>query len=462
MLTDDVIFAVASPPGRSPRGIVRMSGPGVLDVLATCVRDEQGNTLSQRGIHRARLRLGDHTLPVLALLMPGPQSYTGEDSAELQLPGNPALLDRVLETIAASAKQCGVSARHAEGGEFTARAFFNSKISLTQAEGVAATIAAQSDAELRAAGMLRSGALGTLAHSLADELTSALALVEAGIDFTDQDDVIAITPADLHGRLVHLHERLQQQLERAVGMEQLEAIPWVALAGPPNAGKSSLFNALLGRERAVVSNVAGTTRDVLAEPLRLASEHGEAEVMLVDLAGAEHVDPLADAQALQPQMQRMASDAINRAELVLACSAADGEAADAPAINATIIHVLTKCDLTRDQHMTHDIAVSAHTGEGLDALRELIASNLADRAVSLAADVFALTPRHEAALRAAAGNISEAIGLVEIVREQPSLDEPELVAAAMRSALNDFAELAGDITPDDVLGRVFATFCVGK
>src|SRR5690606_37577895 len=141
-----------------------------------------------------------------------------------------------------------------------------------------------------------------------------------GIDFTDQEDVVAIAPADLHDRLTHLEQQLRTQLDRAVGMERLEAIPWVVLTGPPNAGKSTLFNALLGRERAVVSDVAGTTRDVLTEPLHISTEHGDAEVMLVDLAGLEHVDPLADAETLEPQMQRAAREAASRAELVLACA----------------------------------------------------------------------------------------------------------------------------------------------
>lgn len=483
MHTDDIILAVASPRGRSLRGIVRMSGPGTIDLLGSCVRDEQGRPLQRRGIHRARLNSNNHSLPVLALLMPGPHSYTGEDSAELQMPGNPVLLERVIDTLIEAAALLHLHAHRAEGGEFTARAFLNGRISLTQAEGVAATITALSDAELRAAGMLRSGSLGKLAHKLADNLAAALALVEAGIDFTDQEDVVAITPADLHERLVHLEQQLRRQLDRAVGMEQLEAIPWVVLTGPPNAGKSTLFNALLGRERAVVSDVAGTTRDVLTEPLRISTEHGEAEVMLVDLAGTEHVDPLADAETLEPQMQRAAREASSRAELVLECTAADtGTAAlraarhepGTAALRAapyesrgsesrsTTIRVLTKCELSRETASEWNVTVSAHTGEGLDQLRSMIALHLADRAVSLAADVFALTPRHEAALRSAHANISDACELVAGMRDDRSLAEPELVAAAMRSALNDLAGLAGDITPDDVLGRVFATFCVGK
>lgn len=459
MQSDDIILAIASPPGRSMRGIVRMSGSDTLRLLSKTLLDRGHQPLpQQRGVYRAQLLLNDRPLPLLALLMPGPHSYTGEDTAELQLPGNPALLEQAMQQLEQTAASLGIAIRRAEGGEFTARAYFNNRLSLTEAEGVAATIAAQSDAELRAAGMLRSGSLGTLAHSLADDLASALALVEAGIDFTDQDDVIAISPRDLRQRLSQLLDALNGQLDRAVGMEALEAIPWVVLTGPPNAGKSTLFNALLGRQRAVVSDVAGTTRDVLTQPLHVPTAQGDAEVMLVDVAGIETIDH--DAASLDGMMQQQARRALQRAELVLDCR--DVATGPAPERDDRTLAVRTKCDNDNDASNPSEIAVSAHTGRNLDALRDAIAMRLRDRAVSLAADVFALTPRHEAAMRSAAAHLREAHELVSAQGEARALAHAELVAAAMRAALDDFAALAGDITPDDVLGRVFSTFCVGK
>jgi tRNA modification GTPase len=435
------------------RGIVRMSGHGsfdVLNALASCA------IARQRGCASLRLKIGGHDLPVLAMLMPGPQSYTGEDSTEVQAPGNPVLLERVVEALLAAAARLEFPARRAEPGEFTARAFLNGRLTLTEAEGVAATIAARSDAELHAAGLLRRGVLGRLAIDLADQLGSALALVEAGIDFTDQEDVTAIAPADLHRRLVDLHARLEAKLNRSVGMEQLEAIPWVVLTGPPNAGKSTLFNALLGRKRAVVSSVAGTTRDVLAEPLRIATDHGPAEVMLVDLAGLDAADEL-----MNRMMQEQARQAIERAELVIECSASDVpyEPSDAVA-NRSTLRITTKCDLS--ECASSVLAVSAHSGAGLEELRKAIAARLSDRAVSLAADALALTPRHEAAMRSACEHLAEAIALAEPYLSDRALRDAELIAASMRAALDDLAALAGAISPDDVLGRIFATFCVGK
>lgn len=486
MRLHDVIVAVASPPGRSLRGIIRISGARSLDLIrqvinlhheaasverpatiraaSGAIREEDGGHGHPmhpllRGHHHAQLQfLIDRRLTLSLLAFPAPHSYTGEDSIELQMPGNPALLEQSIDSILAVAAHHNIEVRRAEPGEFTARAFFNGRLSLTQAEGVAATIAAQSDAELRAAQWLSSGSLGAFAHALADDLVSTLALVEAGIDFTDQEDVVAISPVDLLNRLHILYRRIRDQLSRAVGTEQLRAIPWVVLRGRPNAGKSALFNALLGHERAVVSPTAGTTRDVLAEPLIIDTPHGPGEVMLVDLAGLDADED----STINRLMQAAATEAAWRAELVLRCVPVNQAVGDIHVIEQELL-VRTKCDLTQAS-ADDGISVSAVSREGLDALRRAIADRLADRAVSLAADATVLRPRHEAALRSALNNLGEAVGLVEpLVRERTaSLPNPELIAAAMRVALDDLSALAGDITPDDVLGRVFSTFCVGK
>ena len=457
--TSDTIVAAASPPGRSLRGIVRLSGAGVAALLAQRITLQNGDPLPwKRGLARARMCFGDRSLPVLALCAPGPRSYTGEDSAELQLPGNPFLLQSIVDTFIQTGRSIDVPVRRAEGGEFTARAFFNGRLSLTEAEGVNATITAQSDAELRAAHLLTGGQLGQFAHQCADNLADALALVEAGIDFTDQEDVVAITPADLHQRLINLRDAIHQQLDRAVGMEQLRAIPWVVLTAKPNAGKSTLFNALLGRRRVVVSDVPGTTRDVIAEPMTIDTDGGRAEIMLVDLAGEDETQT-----TINEHMQAAARDAVQRAELIVHCV----EPGELP-IETTLDHTprlvaYTKADQP-DAHRadTNTHVVSAERGTGLDELRNAIAEQLAGRAVSLAGDVMALQPRHESAMREAESHLLQAIDLVEPMREQRSLEKTELIAAAMRAALDELAGLAGDITPDDVLGRVFASFCVGK
>lgn len=471
MHISDVIIATASPAGRSLRGIVRVSGEQAFALLQPLLRLDECPRLDQRGAYVGRILLSDVNIPVNALVLIGPDSFTGEDSVEIQLPGNPILLDRVTDSLIRSGAERAIEVRRAEPGEFTARAFFNNRMTLTQAEGVAATIAACSDAELRASQLLLDGRLGEFAASLAEKLASALALVEAGIDFTDQEDVVAISPHDLANRLNDLLMWLDEQIGRCVGMEQLHAIPWVVITGPPNAGKSTLFNALLGRERAVVSHQPGTTRDILAEPLTIETAHGPAEAMLVDLAGIEETE-----SELGRQMQAAACQAHERAELVLHCTPA-GPAFDEGRCDiadrsegvssAPSIHVLTKADLIDrgDQPVEGEhrpIRVCAPAYRGLDELRTAIAQHLAHRAVSLASDAMALQPRHDAALGSARENLARAIGLIKPAIGEPALPDAELIASTMRSALNALADLSGEITPDDVLGRVFASFCVGK
>lgn len=455
MDTDAIILAVASPPGRAARGVVRLSGAATFALLRQSLALD-GDPPWTRGIYHATLRVLTSDLRCRVLLFPAPRSYTGAESAEIQLPGNPALLDRVVDALLATAARGAHPARRAEPGEYTARAFLSGRIDLAEAEGVAATIAARSDAELRAAQLLRRGKLATFARASADDLAAALALVEAGIDFTDEDDVVPIAPAELRAVLDGLAAAIAAQLERAVGTEELEAIPWVVLAGPTNAGKSTLFNALLGHERAVVSSAPGTTRDVIAHPLTVTTDHGPAEVMLADVAGD---DP--DPSTLNRLMQEARGDATARAELILLCAPA-GAPAPPTADHRTII-VRTKAELGSAAHSSaHEIALSAVTGAGVDDLRALLAQRVGDRAVSLAADALVLRPRHEAALREAASNLREASAIAAPAPHGSALRDPELVAASMRTALDALGAVAGDVSPDDVLGRVFASFCIGK
>ncbi len=465
-MTGDTIVAVASPPGRSARGIVRISGPGTFDLLSR--RVGWPGDRPTRGLHRMRFAMPEgRSIPLLVIVFVGPASYTGEDAAELLLPGNPVLLERIVDTLLAAGREHDIDARRAGPGEFTARAYMNDRISLAEAEGVAATIAARCDAQLAAARDLGAGRLARCAGSLADDLADALALVEAGIDFTDQEDVVPIGPATLLNTLSRIRVAIAAVLDRAVGLETLEAVPWVVLTGAPNAGKSTLFNALLGRRRAVVSDVAGTTRDVIAEPLRLGDHAGE--VMLVDLAGREAgvaaLDLAMQSRALACAMQSRALEAIGRAELLLECVPVNAPL-PAPTADPRVILVRTMADRPEAANVPQSrepgIMVSASSGAGLDDLRGLIARRIGDHAVSLAADAVVVQPRHEAALADASEALGAAVALLEPSRTGRDLPEPELLAAAMRAALDALAAVAGEITPDDVLGRVFAAFCVGK
>lgn len=454
MQPTDTILAVSSPPGRSPRGLIRISGPGTSVVLEHLLQDA---TSPPREFTAVRLR--EPAMSALLLRFETPASYTGDDSAELQLPGNAALLDRVLHR---AINTPDINARLAEPGEFTFRAYTAGKLDLTQAEGIGATISAVSDSQLAAATLLRQGKLGQTAETLVDQLGNLLALVEAGIDFTDQEDVTPIAPGLLAEHVDTLHEQLAALLSRSRSWSAIEALPRVVLVGPPSAGKSTLFNALLGKQRATIDASPGTTRDALAEPMRLTDTTGRTvEVMLVDLAG---LDEELGEHALAPDRdaQRVAHDTIRQADLLLRLSDDESRWVDLES-SVPCIDVITKIDLTNTSHNEHTtLGVSAHTGAGLDSLCAAIVTGLADKAVSLQADLLALQPRHEQAIKAAATALRDTQALLAPAVSTAHLPDIELLANAMRSALDALASLGGQLTPDEVIGRVFATFCVGK
>ena len=483
--TDDTIVAVSSPPGYALRALVRISGPEVLAILARLLQPPNTSIQqlqawpSPRRLITCHLQLPTKTpnenrcvsLPALVILYLGPRSYTGQDIAEIQCPGNPALLDRLIH------RTIELGARLAQPGEFTFRAFLAGKLDLTQAEGVAATIAAVSDSQLRAAKLLRQGKLARLATDFVDRLANLLALVESGIDFVDQDDVVPISPRSLSEQLNQLIVQLDELIKRSRAWGTIDAIPHVVLIGPPSSGKSTLFNTLLKRQRSVVSPTAHTTRDAIIEPLTIQchNQQQHVEVMLVDLAGLDEPGNRFDRQ-IQATTHRM----IAQADLILNVSSPPMDQStnqprdDTPLKEkylAPMIHVRTKKDLiNKTQNQTTkphgvkqiDVTVSGVTGEGVSQLRLLMADRLADRSVSVSSQMLALQPRHEDALNQAVQHLAQAKRILKPQVEKHALEQMELIAASMRQALDQLAGLGGQISPDDVLGKVFSTFCIGK
>lgn len=431
MPTGDTITALASPPGRSARALIRISGPDTFKLLAR-LRGDPPVT----GPTSASFRLTETlSLPILLIGARAPRSYTGEDAAEILLPGNPALVDRVLARLTSVS---GV--RLATPGEFTARAYLNGKLSLDQAEGVAATIAAQNENQLAAARELLSGSAGRRYRAWAEEAATLLALVEAGIDFSDQEDVVAIAPAELTSRLQALIEAIESHVGRRAGAESRSALPLVVLVGEPNAGKSTLFNALLKRTRSVVSPRAGTTRDVIEEELDLSRDlPGAGTVTLADMAGLE-----TSVCGIGAMAREHALRAIATADVVLHCDPTG--LFPALTTKTVVIRVRTKAD---QPGRGGDIPVCALDGWNLPVLRRTIADAACAGTVEAGA---AVLPRHARALSEAADCLGDAM----------TAGSPELVAGSLRSALDALGEITGRISPDEVIGRIFSTFCIGK
>lgn len=452
MLASDTIVAIATPPGRSRLALIRISGPHALEALRAICEPPPAS-----GAHRIRLALPAGSLPALAIRFDSPCSYTGQHTIELVIPGNPTLLERLVDAIAIHA-----SVRRAEPGEFTARAFLSGRLTLTQAEGVAMAIAAESDAQLIAANILLAGETGREYERWADQIAGLLALTEAGVDFTDQEGVVAISAGRLRESLRAVESQMHDRLAAAPPVLAPGALPVVCIAGAPNAGKSTLFNALLCRARSMTSDQPGATRDVIEEPLDLSGLSPACPtVTLTDLAGIDvalaarsHVDGLA---------QKRAAEVITRADVVVVCdpSGRFDQPLPAPAGQATI-RVRTKADLPGSQAATGGslIPVCALDGFNLDQLRRAIA----DAALTAQGGAsLTLLPRHADALRAALHEIAAANAEAgSSGAREYAPDRPEIVALHLRAALDHLGLLVGRIHPDDLLGRIFSTFCIGK
>ncbi len=460
----DTIAAQASPPGWSSRAIIRLSGPRTFEVLdRILVQAPARSRAAARCRCRFRCRSQDIELPALLVTFSGPASYTGEDSAELYIVGNQWVVDSLLEAICS---RPGV--RFAEPGEYTARAFLSGRLTIEEAEGVQATIAARNESEHAAATRLLSGVTGAAYREIADELAALLALVEAGIDFVEEEDVVAIAPEALHHRLTMLIHRVQ-----SLGADTADAVrssdPSVVLVGPPNAGKSTLFNHLLGRERAIVSETPGTTRDAIVERIvfdqcpewRLAAPArsiSAGAMQLVDLAGLD--EALARSSPLDHEAQSLARKHIETADVVILCDpAARFAESDLIPEETPRLRIRTKGDLPSAASGVGVLAVCAIDGWNIGPLRRSILDAISG--ARQGTDLLVM-PRHRRALAVTLAHLQAAVDLARSVPDSHHLSSPEVIGAELRTALDAIAELAGHITPDDVIGRIFASFCIGK
>ena len=435
----DTIVALASGAVPAAIAVIRISGPETRRVLeAFCGGVPDPRHASLRDIGPPRLPAIDRGL---AIWFPGPASFTGEDMAELHTHGSRAVVSAVIEAVLSLP-----GTRLAEPGEFARRAFENGKLDLTQVEGLADLISAETEAQRRQALAQAEGSLRTLYEGWRIELLGAQALVEAGIDFADEGDVAADIAVKADAIVAPLLVSISHHLADRRG-ERLRDGVHIVIAGPPNVGKSSLLNALAKRDVAIVSEEAGTTRDVLEVHLDL----GGLPVTLTDTAGLREAESKVEAEGVRRALART-----EQADVVLWLVDVTAPIWELPAALEirTAICVLNKIDLERGFTPHRDcLQISARTGQGLDRLVEALEEQAAHVAETGLASPLMTRARHRAELEGAR---------VALQRfGQPTLS-PELKAEELRIAARHLGRLTGRIDVEEVLGAIFGEFCIGK
>ena len=436
MRSDDTIFAMASGHGRAAVCLIRISGGEsrfILERMAGSVPDPR------RAVVRTLTdpASGEPLDQALVLWMPGPRSFTGEDQAELHIHGGLATRAAVLRVLG-SVENC----RPAEAGEFTRRAFLSGRMDLSQVEGLADIIDAETEAQRRQAMRQLGGKLGHAAEGWREAVLQVLALLEASLDFSDEGDV----PEDLEAEILATIDRVVGEIGRAAADrsgERLREGLTVVLAGPPNAGKSTLLNALARRDVAIVSPIAGTTRDVIEVHCDL----GGLPVVVVDTAGLRDSGDLIEQEGVSRARAR-AQDA----DLVLWLVPPEGEEGAPPAARR-LLRVGTKADMDPVRRDC-DVMIAAATGEGLPELIQ----RLETEAESLMGqgDAIVTRERHRKALERAHAALERARAM--LVSRGPL----ELAAEEVRLAARAVGEITGRVDVEDVLDRLFSSFCIGK
>ena len=436
MRSDDTIFATASGHGRAAVCLIRISG---LESRTVLERMTERMPEPRRAVVRTLKdpTTGEPLDQALVLWMPGPGSFTGEDQAELQIHGGLATRAAVLRALG------GIdNCRPAEAGEFTRRAFLNGRMDLAQVEGLADIIDAETEAQRRQAMLQLGGRLGNAAENWRESVLQVLALLEASLDFSDEGDV----PEDLEQEILGMIDRVRGEIGGAMANrsgERLREGLTVVLAGPPNAGKSTLLNALARRDVAIVSPIAGTTRDVIEVHCDL----GGLPVIIVDTAGLRESGDMIEQEGVSRARAR-AQDA----DLVLWLVPPEGGESEPPQAQR-LLRVGTKSDLNRVRHDC-DLTIAAATGEGLP---ELIA-RLEEEASALMGqgDAILTRERHRKALERTHAALERARAM--LVGHGPL----ELAAEEVRLAARAVGEITGRVDVEDVLDRLFSSFCIGK
>ncbi|MDI9238079.1 tRNA uridine-5-carboxymethylaminomethyl(34) synthesis GTPase MnmE [Lysobacter sp. LF1] len=441
----DTIAAIATAPGAGGVGIVRLSGPRARQIGEAI----SGRALAPRQAHYVRFTdaSGETVDDGIALFFTAPASYTGEDVVELQAHGSPAVLQELV------ARSVSLGARRARPGEFSERAFLEGRLDLAQAEAVADLIAAADVRAARAARRALDGEFSRRVDALADELLAIRVHVEAAIDFADEP-IDTLGGTQLRARLNGTAAALDELLRAAERGRRLRDGLHAVIVGPPNAGKSSLLNRLAGSDRAIVTDIAGTTRDLLHETIRIDG----VELTLVDTAGLRE-----GGDAIEQEGMRRARGELTRADLaivVLDARDPDGgraSVADAIADVPARLWIHNKSDLLDAPASQADdtLYVSARTGTGLDALHARLRALAQGNADAAGEGAFTARARHVDALIQAREHLAQA-------RAQLDAEALDLAAESLRLAHDALGEITGRIHADDLLGHIFSSFCIGK
>jgi len=457
----DPIAAIATAPGRGGVGIVRISGKR----LAPLVKVLCGRTLSPRQATYLPFcdAAGEPIDQGLALYFPAPHSYTGEDVLELQAHGGPVVLQLLLARCLEAGAQVLPGLRVAQPGEFTERAFLNDKIDLAQAEAIADLIDASTAAAARSASRSLAGAFSNEIQGLRDALVHLRMLVEATLDFPEED-IDFLHKADAHGQLSRLQHKLAAVMQRAQQGALLREGIKVVIAGQPNAGKSSLLNALAGAELAIVTPIAGTTRDKVQQTIQIEG----VPLHVIDTAGLRDSDDEVERMGIARAWDEIAgADAVLFLHDLTRCDAIEYIASDAEIASlmaeklpkiVPIIDVWNKSDCVSPcapGTQPPGVRLSARTGEGLALLRRKLLEVAGWQAAP--EGVFIARARHVQALQAVDAHLGQAVA--HITGAAPALD---LLAEELRLGQNALNEITGAFSSDDLLGVIFSSFCIGK
>lgn len=418
----DTIFAEATPPGRGGVSVIRLSGPlshKTLESLAGPVSTPRKSYL--RAIHHG----ADLIDQALVVWFEEGKSFTGEEIVEFHLHGAPVIVNRLSEALLTH------GLRRAEAGEFTRRAFLNGRIDLTEAEGLADLLSAETEAQRKMAMQATDGALGRKSEALRAALIRAGALIESSIDFADEE-VPEEVPSEVFSLIAQVRDEIDNLLARYPATERLRQGYEVAIIGPPNAGKSTLLNHIAKREIALVSDIAGTTRDIL----ELRTDLRGLPVTFLDTAGIRESDDMIESMGVARALQR-AQDADLR--IHLSESGQDSEMDD-----SENIHVRSKADLGHSS----GISLSAHTGEGVAELLEMVYDRLRLKVAN--SGLVGHKRQAEALLRAK--------NALDVSLDIP----PEFLAESLRQASQSLAEMVGRVGAEDYLDEIFTSFCIGK